>query len=251
MALARTVGVAGAAGRGAVATVVGLARGRGRWPAGVNDWADRGGGTPVVLIPGSFVPGEFYWHRLAPGLIADGHRVFACNLPGLGTREPQVQVAAVEQFLRRVRKATGQRRVVLVGQSFGGVVIRDVVRSTAAEVGGAVLVSAQDHGFRRGWAALFTAPVVRGAVRVVCPMALRLIPGSEYLDELDAASTGRSITTITSTRDAFAAPASVAVDGADNIVLQELDPSIRSGHMLIGYDPVAVDLIRAAVASAS
>jgi hypothetical protein len=59
------------------------------------------------------------------------------------------------------------------------------------------------------------------------------------------------MTTITSTRDVFAGPESVAVDGADNIVLQDLDQGIRSGHMLIGFDPVAVDLIRAAVLSAS
>ncbi|MFT3900484.1 MAG: alpha/beta fold hydrolase [Gordonia sp. (in: high G+C Gram-positive bacteria)] len=244
-------GTALAAARGVGSAAVGAVRGR-RWPAGVNAWGQpsRGGELPVVLVPGSFVPGEFYWYRLAPGLIADGHPVFACNLPGLGTREPARQVAALTEFVSRVRTATGSSRVILVGQSFGGVIIRDLLRSDD-DVAGAVLVSAQNHGFRPGWSRFFGAPIARTVVGLVCPMALRLIPGSAYLADLDAAEPGAPITTVTSTRDAFAAPESVAVAGADNIVLQDLVPQIRSGHMLIGYDPVAVDLIRGAVASAS
>ncbi len=242
--------VASVATRDAAKTLLGLLPGGRRWPQGVNDWRGRGG-TPVVLVPGSFVPGEFYWHRLAPGLIADGHRVFACNLPGFGTREPQTMVAALAEFIEQVRESTGAERVVLVGQSFGGVIIRDLLRSDAPEVAGAVLVSAQNHGFRPGWGMLFGAPVVKRIVGVVCPMALRLIPGSPYLASLDDTEPPVPMTTITSTRDAFAGPESVAVAGADNIVLQDLDQRIRSGHMLIGFDPVAVDLIRAAVLSAS
>lgn len=249
---AGTVRVAAAAVRGGAMTVARAVTGRGRWPVGVNDWSGaRVGGTPVVLVPGSFVPGEFYWHRLSAGLIADGSRVFACNLPGLGTRGPTVLVGALEEFLARVRAATGTSRVVLVGQSFGGVIIRDLVRTTSADVGGAVLISAQNHGFRHGWAAVFAAPGVSRAVAVVCPMALRLLPGSAYLAGLGAGPPAVATTTVTSTRDAFAAPESVALAGAHNIVVQDLDPRIRSGHLLIGFDPVAVDLIRAAVADAS
>ena len=107
--------VASAAGRDVAKTLLGLLPGGRRWPQGVNDWRVRGG-TPVVLVPGSFVPGEFYWHRLAPGLIADGHRVYACNLPGLGTREPQTMVAALAEFVEQVRESTGADRVVLVEQ---------------------------------------------------------------------------------------------------------------------------------------
>nr|WP_283242131.1 alpha/beta fold hydrolase [Gordonia araii] len=200
------------------------------------------------MVPGSFVPGEFYWHRLAPALIADGYRVFACNLPGLGTREPTVLVAALDRFVSEVRRVTGADSVVLVGQSFGGVIIRDLLRSASAEVASAVLVSSQNHGFRRPWAALFSAPVVRRVVSVVCPMALRLIPGSAYLASLDASSASSvPVTTITSSRDAFASAASVAVATATNIVLQDVDPGIRSGHMLIGYDETAVKLVVAAV----
>ncbi|GED98431.1 esterase/lipase family protein [Gordonia crocea] len=236
-----------------IASTVRAAADGSRWPDGVNEWdggSVTGSDAPVVLVPGSFVPGEFYWHRLVPGLIADGRRVFACNLPGLGTREPAVLVDALEEFLTRVRAATGTGRVVLVGQSFGGVVIRDLVRSTRADVVGVVLVSAQNHGFRRWWAGLFSAPLARRLVQVVCPMALRLLPGSGYLAELDATDPGVAVTTITSRRDVFAAPESVRVSGGNNIVLQDLDPRIRSGHMLIGFDPMTVDLIRAAVRNA-
>lgn len=240
-----------AAAHGAARTVGGWLRGRSRWPAQVNSWrpGTSTAGTPVVLVPGSFVPGEFYWHRLAPELLADGHPVFACNLPGLGTREPEILVAALERFLAEVRDATGTDRVVLVGQSFGGVIIRDLLRDTAADVRAAIVISSQSGGLRRAWCRLLRLPVIRPAASVVCPMALHLAPGSAYLTSLDAAPvTDVPTTTIASTLDVFAAASGVALAGADNVVLQELDPSIRSGHLMIGYDPVTVEVIRSAVA---
>ena len=48
--------------------------------------------------------------------------------------KPEILVAALERFLAEVRDATGTDRVVLVGQSFGGVIIRDLLRDTAADV---------------------------------------------------------------------------------------------------------------------
>lgn len=250
----RSRAVLRAAGRGAVRTVGGWLRGGGRWPAGVNTWqpGTGAGGTPVVLVPGSFVPGDFYWHRLAPQLLADGHPVFACNLPGLGTREPQVLVAALERFLAEVREATGTDRVVLVGQSFGGVIIRDLLRDTAADVRAVIVISSQSGGLRPAWCRLLALPVIRPAASAVCPMALHLVPGSAYLTELNTApATGVPTTTIASTLDVFAAAPAVALNGADNVVLQELDPAIRSGHLLIGYDPVTVEVIRSAVAQSA
>ncbi|MEU9808739.1 hypothetical protein [Mycobacterium sp. NPDC050853] len=83
-AIQRSAGVVTAAARGAVRAVNPVSADR-RWPGQVNDWTERAhpnGRVPVVLVPGSFVPGQFYWHGIAPMLISEGHPVFACNLPG-------------------------------------------------------------------------------------------------------------------------------------------------------------------------
>lgn len=243
----RSLKVLTIATRGAVRAINPISAAK-RWPDQVNDWhgdTRPHGRIPIVLVPGSFVPGQFYWHRIAPVLISQGHPVFACNLPGWGTRGPDVMVAALENFVERVKRATGASEVVLIGQSFGGVIIRDLLQRTALKAPVAITISSQHHGFRRIWNTLFSASGMRQAITVICPMALELVTGSAYLAKINSAGDRHScITTVTSTLDAFAPAASTAIPEATNIVLQELDPAVRSGHMLIGYDPVTVEVIR-------
>ncbi|OAT67998.1 hypothetical protein AWB85_09010 [Mycobacteroides immunogenum] len=248
----RSLNVVAAATRG-VARAINPVSAAKRWPDQVNDWNGRAqslSGIPVVLVPGSFVPGQFYWHRIAPVLISDGHPVFACNLPGWGTRGPDVMVAALETFVESVKRATGSGEVVLIGQSFGGVIIRDLLQRGPVNVPAAITISSQHNGFRRVWNILFSSSGIRQAVAVICPMALELVTGSDYLSKINSAGVRRSpLTTVTSVLDAFAPAASSAIPEATNIVLQEIDPSVRSGHMLIGYDPATIKVIRDVLAN--
>lgn len=248
----RSATVVAAAAAGVVRALNPVSAGR-RWPAQVNDWSacvQPNGRIPVVLVPGSFVPGQFYWHRIAPMLISEGHPVFACNLPGWGTRGPDVMVAALDSFVERVRSATGSSEVVLIGQSFGGVIIRDLLQRNAMNVPSAITISSQHYGFRRIWSRLFRTSGVRQAITVVCPMALELVSGSDYLTKINAVGDRCSaITTVTSNFDAFAPASSTAIRDATNIVLQDVDSAVRSGHMLIGYDPLTLEVIRRTLAA--
>lgn len=226
-----------------------------RWPARINDWSARAypnGRAPIVLVPGSFVPGQLHWHRIAPMLLSEGHPVFACNLPGWGTRSPDTMVDALDSFVERVNGHTGTNEVILIGQSFGGVIIRDLLQRKAMNVPAAITISSQHHGFRRIWNRILRTTGVRLAFTAICPMALELVSGSDYLTKINTTGHQRSrITTVASTFDAFAPLSSTEIPDATNIVLQEIDPSVRSGHMLIGYDPLTVEVIRRTLADVS
>ena len=86
--------------------------------------------TTFVLVHGSW-HGSWCWHRVVAELEAQGHRVLAPNLPGHGddaTPVARLTLAAYADCVASViRSAT--EPVVLVGHSFGGIVI-----SQAAEI---------------------------------------------------------------------------------------------------------------------
>lgn len=67
-----------------------------------------------VLVPGAG-GAAWYWHRLAPELLARGHDVVAVDLPA------DDDSAGLAEYADAVVKAVGDRReLVVVAQSFGG-----------------------------------------------------------------------------------------------------------------------------------
>lgn len=86
--------------------------------------------TTFVLVHGSW-HGAWCWHRVVPQLEARGHQALVPELPGHGedaTPVAQITLAAYAECVASViRSAT--EPVVLVGHSFGGIVI-----SQAAEL---------------------------------------------------------------------------------------------------------------------
>src|SRR5512139_1141116 len=104
------------------------------------DWAEMGAGEPrIVLVHGIGVDrGE--WDAVAR-LLARDHRVLLVDLPGHG-RSPaldSVRVTWVADALERTLKEAGVKRALLVGHSYGGLVVLDLAsRSKIAQ--GAVVV---------------------------------------------------------------------------------------------------------------
>jgi pimeloyl-ACP methyl ester carboxylesterase len=83
-----------------------------------------------VLVHGAW-HGGWCWSRLAPRLIAAGHRVHAPSLTGLGDRahlfSAQVSLAThVDDVLGLIEAEELHERLVLVGHSYGGNVITGV-----------------------------------------------------------------------------------------------------------------------------
>src|SRR6478672_11874481 len=105
-------------------------------PPGANDWSCRPHAPhprPVVLVHGTFADMSDSWQALSPLLVNHGYCVFALNYGAHGGSE-QLGVYAVgdiaesarqlSAFVNRVLRATGARRVDLVGHSQGGMMPR-------------------------------------------------------------------------------------------------------------------------------
>jgi pimeloyl-ACP methyl ester carboxylesterase len=96
-----------------------------------------------ILVHGA-LHGGWCWHKLVPLLEAQGHRVLAPDLPGMGedpTPLSEVTLSTWSQFIaRRSREAGGQ--VILVGHSRGGTVISEAAEQAPESMLGLVYLAA-------------------------------------------------------------------------------------------------------------
>jgi len=83
----------------------------------------------IILVHGAFT-GGWYWQRVTPLLRAAGHQVWAPSLTGAGERahllSPKVTLATHIEDIANVLRYEDLRDVVLVGHSYGGMVITGV-----------------------------------------------------------------------------------------------------------------------------
>jgi pimeloyl-ACP methyl ester carboxylesterase len=101
--------------------------------------------TTYLLVHGGWV-GGWIWNRVAPILRKAGHDVFAPTLTGLGERahlaNPDVDLATHIQDVVSVLEFEDLKRVVLVGHSYGGMVITGVAERTAERLNHLVYLDA-------------------------------------------------------------------------------------------------------------
>jgi pimeloyl-ACP methyl ester carboxylesterase len=102
------------------------------------------GASTVVLVNGSGGPVEG-WHKVF-GPLAEFARVFAYNRPGIGgsskPRLPQVGSHVVSSLRAALLAAELSPPYVLVGHSFGGLIVNFFARLHPSEVSAAVLIEA-------------------------------------------------------------------------------------------------------------
>lgn len=88
----------------------------------LRETGEGGGGTPVLLLHG--VPQtSTVWRDVAPALAADGHRVLAPDLPGLGGSQyagPYDVASVVRQVVALLDEVVPGERVDVVGHDWGG-----------------------------------------------------------------------------------------------------------------------------------
>jgi pimeloyl-ACP methyl ester carboxylesterase len=86
--------------------------------------------TAYVLVHGAW-GGSYGWRQFAPILRAQGHEVFTPSLTGLGEREhlssPDVGLSTHVQDVVNVIDFEDLQDIVLVGHSYGGMVVTGVV----------------------------------------------------------------------------------------------------------------------------
>ena len=195
---------------------------------------------PVLLVPGyggATSPLVMLQRRLE----REGREAVIVRLPGNGTgdlREAAEAVAAAAD----AAVSRGAGSVDVVGYSAGGVLARYWV----AELGGAeharrvVTLGSPHHGTD-----LATAGV---AYPQLCPLACRqLVPGSDLLEDLnggDESPDGATWISLWTTQDSVVTPPdSARLEGALNVVLQDVCPGVQVSHADLPVAPVVRGLV--------
>ena len=97
--------------------------------------------STYVLVHGSWM-GAFAWDEIKPRLERAGHTVISLDLPGHGNDPTPTDKLSLEGYKQAVIAAIGTRKdVVLVGHSFGGVVISSVAEAIPAQLSTLVFIA--------------------------------------------------------------------------------------------------------------
>ena len=101
--------------------------------------------TTFVLVHGAWY-GGWCWNKLAPLLRAAGHQVFTPTLTGLGERAhlltPAIDLATHINDIVAVMEYEDLQDVVLVGHSYGGMVIAGVAEAVGSRIAQLVFLDA-------------------------------------------------------------------------------------------------------------
>jgi pimeloyl-ACP methyl ester carboxylesterase len=199
------------------------------WPEGVHCPAELGPGPrPVVVLvhgTGTSVRGSWSWsYRRALGL--EGYDVCSVELVDRGNADIQASTARVAAVVDALAASSG-RKVALVGHSQGGLVARAVLRwwpGLRAHVDDVVMLATPNHGI----------PIAGLACLVRCVASFQQMRvDSHFLAALNApgdASGAVSLTSVATADDGLVPTDHARLDGAANIVVQDLCPGRAIGH---------------------
>ncbi len=206
---------------------------------------------PVVLVHGTFGDMTVSWNELSPELKAQGYCVFALDYGERATNNIRRSAAQLRDFVHRVLRATGARKVSLVGHSQGGMMPRYYIRFLGGrdEVSDLVGLSPSNHGT--------TNPLAAGASQYGdCRACKQQIAGSHFIRQLNAGGAetfaGIDYTVIETRYDEVVTPfRSEFLDGprsrVTNVLLQDRCPNDTTDHVGIIYDPVALQWVENAL----
>lgn len=225
------------------AAVLALVRG-GRAPE-----VDQAVPGPVVVVPG-YGGDVGSVEPVRRQLTAAGREVSVVDTPGDGTGDLRDQARALAEVVDEVLAASGADSVDLVGYSAGGVVARWYVRELdgADVVRRVVTLGSPHHGTDNAATALAAA----GS----CPPACeQLAPDSDLLRRLNAGDetpAGPRWATLRTQDDTVVVPVdSAALEGATNVLVQQVCPAATTTHGELPGDPVTRELLAAALGEAA
>ena len=202
---------------------------------------------PVVLVHGTFANAELNWSYVAPRLTARGYCVFALDYGatnGVGaTGDIARSAAELRTYVNRVRRATGARRVQIVGHSQGGMMPRYYLRflGGARYVEELVGLAPSNHGTK----------TAEGGDYPNCRACEQQATSSPFLRKLNRGrevERGVDYTVVQTKRDETVVPyTSAFLDGpksqVTNILLQRACRQNAASHASVAFDPVVVQWI--------
>jgi triacylglycerol lipase len=201
---------------------------------------------PVLLVPGYGGTGT----SLAPledALRASGRTAVVVPPVGAGTGDLRAQAQHLGEVARQVLADSGAPSVDVVGYSAGGVVARLWVRDEGGDALArrVLTLGSPQHGT--------TQAALGQELAGGCPLACeQLVPGSDLLRRLNAGDetpAGPAWVTVRTTSDRVVTPVdSAALEGALNVVVQDVCPGSSAGHPDLPSDPVVLALLASALA---
>ncbi len=217
---------------------------RARTLTGANDWSctpSRAHPSPVVVVHGTFGDSQNLLRRLTWSIHRAGYCVFALDYGNRATAPIQRSAAQLKAFVDRVLKATGARKVSMVGHSQGGMMPRYYIKflGGASKVDDLVGLAPSNHGTSNP---LLLTP----GLGHLCPACLQQQTGSRFLRHLNAGDETPgpvSYTNIVTRYDEVVLPyTSGYLSGArtTNIRLQSRCRFDVSDHLLIPLDGPAI-----------
>ena len=193
---------------------------------------------PVLLVPG-YGGRTASLDPLAAVLRGEGRDVTVVSLVGDGTGDLDEQADHLADVADDVLRTSGAASIDVVGYSAGGVVVRLWVRDHggAAQARRVFTLGSPQHGTS---VAALGAEVAGG-----CPVACeQLLPDSALLRRLNAGDetpAGPAWVTVRSSADQVVTPTgSAALEGALNVLVQDLCPSATTAHGGLPGDPVVL-----------
>jgi pimeloyl-ACP methyl ester carboxylesterase len=152
---------------------------------GASQAAAQSGGKTYVLVHGAW-HGGWCWRRVADLLTAKGHKVFAPTMTGLGERshllDKTVNLATHVTDIVNVVTWEDLKDIVLVGHSYGGMIISGVAEQMAPAIGSIVFLDAFMPDTGGSLAELASQPVreaISGAVQKG-DIALKAVPAAVF-----------------------------------------------------------------------
>ncbi|MDQ3157933.1 MAG: lipase [Actinomycetota bacterium] len=205
--------------------------------AGGADPAEQDQPGPVLVVPG-YGGSLTSLDPLVAELGGEGREVVVVRPSGGGTGDLRMQAERLGVAAKQELERTGAASVDVVGYSAGGVIARLWVRDGGGDMVRRVLtLGSPQHGTD---VAALAAEVAGG-----CPQACeQLGPDSDLLRELNAGDetpAGPVWITIRSSGDQVVTPAdSASLDGALNLLVQDVCPGAPTSHSALPGDPVVL-----------
>jgi len=145
----------------------------------------QGGAKTFVLVHGAW-HGGWCWRRVADRLEKQGHKVYAPTMTGLGERshllDGKINLATHVTDIVNVIKWEGLKDVVLIGHSYGGMIISGVAEQVPDAIGSIVFLDAFVPESGDSLAQKASQPV-REAIAALAPkgeIAMKPVPAAVF-----------------------------------------------------------------------
>jgi len=236
-------------------------------PAGSNDWScepDRRHPDPVVLVHGLSANRTVNFPTLSPFLANHGFCVFALTYgtrpevdpPGYqpgGLVQMQRSARKLKRFAARVTRRTGAAEVDIVGHSEGSLMPNWWVKYLGGDekvddyIGITPLWDGTNlaglGGIDSIGRTLGVSSVAYSALEPFCASCRQFLAGSRFLRKMNAGGgprvPGVDYTMILTANDELVVPyTSGLMDGATNVIVQNVCALDQSEHLSIAFDPI-------------